>query len=278
MQYKTPGVYIEEISIFPPSVASVETAIPAFIGHTEKALDADGQSLSNIPTKINSLVEFEQHFGAAHQPAAYEVTLSSFSVSAIAVEKYYLYQSMQLYFSNGGGPCYIVSVGSYSDDLDPVNFNTGLNALVKYDEPTLILFPDAVGVNEDGTQLGVAELGALQANTLAQCAKLQDRFGVFDLRNGDSDANTVVQNFRENIGINNLRYGAAYYPFLDTSLPADIPLRLILESSNPITDLDVSPLNPSTAQSTLVSDMQTAISNTNTVGLSGFNYLDLLDI
>ena len=35
--YKTPGVYVEEISIFPPSVAQVETAIPAFIGYTEKA-------------------------------------------------------------------------------------------------------------------------------------------------------------------------------------------------------------------------------------------------
>ena len=26
--YKTPGVYVEEISKFPPSVAEVETAIP----------------------------------------------------------------------------------------------------------------------------------------------------------------------------------------------------------------------------------------------------------
>ena len=31
-EYKTPGVYIEEIPKLPPSIASVETAIPAFIG------------------------------------------------------------------------------------------------------------------------------------------------------------------------------------------------------------------------------------------------------
>ena len=37
--YKTPGVYIEEIPKFPPSVAPVATAIPAFIGYTEKAID-----------------------------------------------------------------------------------------------------------------------------------------------------------------------------------------------------------------------------------------------
>ena len=35
--YKTPGVYVEEISTLPPSVAAVATAIPAFIGYTEKA-------------------------------------------------------------------------------------------------------------------------------------------------------------------------------------------------------------------------------------------------
>ncbi len=36
--YKTPGGYIEEISKFPPSVAQVETAIPAFVGYTELAV------------------------------------------------------------------------------------------------------------------------------------------------------------------------------------------------------------------------------------------------
>ena len=35
--YKTPGVYIEEIPKFPPSVAEVETAIPVFVGHTRQA-------------------------------------------------------------------------------------------------------------------------------------------------------------------------------------------------------------------------------------------------
>ena len=29
---KTPGVYVQEISKFPPSIAQVETAIPAFLG------------------------------------------------------------------------------------------------------------------------------------------------------------------------------------------------------------------------------------------------------
>ena len=36
-QYKTPGVYIVEKSAFPNSVVEVATAVPAFVGYTEKA-------------------------------------------------------------------------------------------------------------------------------------------------------------------------------------------------------------------------------------------------
>ena len=46
--YKTPGVYIEEIALFPPSVAQVETAIPAFIGYTEKH-KKDNDDLNLVP-------------------------------------------------------------------------------------------------------------------------------------------------------------------------------------------------------------------------------------
>ena len=42
---KTPGVYVNEVSIFPPSVAQVPTAIPAFVGYTEKAEETNGESL-----------------------------------------------------------------------------------------------------------------------------------------------------------------------------------------------------------------------------------------
>ena len=60
--YKTPGVYIEEIVKFPPSIAPVETAIPAFIGYTEKATQ-NGESLTNKPTRIESIAEYEEIFG-----------------------------------------------------------------------------------------------------------------------------------------------------------------------------------------------------------------------
>lgn len=60
--YKTPGVYVEEVSKLPPSVA-VETAIPVFIGHTEKADDVIPGDLNLKPKRISSLAEYERYFG-----------------------------------------------------------------------------------------------------------------------------------------------------------------------------------------------------------------------
>ena len=54
---QTPGVYIQEISTLPASIAGVDTAIPAFIGYTKDA------TLLNVPTRITSLLEFIDKFG-----------------------------------------------------------------------------------------------------------------------------------------------------------------------------------------------------------------------
>ena len=124
--YKTPGVYIEEIATFPPSVAAVETAIPAFIGFTQKALGENGDSLTNIPTRITSLLEFEQYFGTVPDTAfSVDVTQKrqtssgkiietsvAFNGARPTIPDYLLYYSLQMFFANGGGPCYIVSIGN----------------------------------------------------------------------------------------------------------------------------------------------------------------------
>ena len=60
-QYATPGVYIEEKSAFSNSVVSVATAVPAFIGYTQKA-KAGKKDLTNVPMRITSMVEFISYF------------------------------------------------------------------------------------------------------------------------------------------------------------------------------------------------------------------------
>ena len=63
-EYKTPGVYIQEKNAFGNSVVEAETAIPAFIGITEKAVNGT-ESLLGKPWKITSMTEFYNYFGGA---------------------------------------------------------------------------------------------------------------------------------------------------------------------------------------------------------------------
>jgi phage tail sheath protein FI len=55
---RTPGVYITERTGFPPSIVGVQTAVPAFIGYTERA-DINGKPVLFQPIKIGSLVDYQ---------------------------------------------------------------------------------------------------------------------------------------------------------------------------------------------------------------------------
>ncbi|WP_042722694.1 phage tail sheath C-terminal domain-containing protein [Flavobacterium sp. B17] len=163
MNYKTPGVYVEELEKFPPSVAQVETAIPAFIGYTEKGPN-------NEPTRISSMLEYEQLFGKAN-PETFAVAFKDGVAAAaqLKVSDFKMYYAMQMYFANGGGPCYIVSVGSYSDPVlvesttSDKTLLKGLELLKKEDEPTLIVFPDLQGLVPNATDVDAATATAQTA-------------------------------------------------------------------------------------------------------------------
>ncbi|WP_166920213.1 phage tail sheath C-terminal domain-containing protein [Flavobacterium poyangense] len=238
--YKTPGVYVEEIVKFPPSVAQVETAIPAFIGYTEKATNKINGDLKLKPTRITSLLEYERFFGFAKPETTISVTINDVSTDSgdtrsIIVDQptskqpFLMYYSMQLFFANGGGPCYVVSVGRYGNDLDDadtpvvainnsVALNAGLLELEKVDEPTLILFPDATKVSG----ITITDFYGLYNNALTQCQNLQDRFTIIDTLNYDetSPTDTNIDDLRNKISSekDTVKYGAAYYPHLETIL------------------------------------------------------------
>ncbi len=223
--YKTPGVYIEEISLLPPSIAEVETAIPAFIGYTEKA-KKNNQSLTNVPTRITSLLEYKAYFGGPDLETGISVNINdtydtSGNLSRVlevpeptTKSKFLMYYSLQMYFANGGGACYIISVGDYTATVSKSDLgaNGGLAELAKEDEPTLIVFPDATGVST------VANFYGLYEDALKQCQSLQDRFTILDTYN---EASGFADTLRTNIslGTDYLKYGAVYYPWLKTTLP-----------------------------------------------------------
>src|SRR5688572_12127078 len=57
---------------------------------------------------------------------------------------YLLYRSMMLFFQNGGGACYVVSVGNYSKGIEEGELSEGIQLLKKEQEPTMLVIPDAV--------------------------------------------------------------------------------------------------------------------------------------
>lgn len=241
--YKTPGVYIQEIATLPASIAPVATAIPAFIGYTEKD---QGGKLNNKPTRITSMLEYEANFGGAYKEF-FKVTLEDTepkisigylhdddSTDKGEISPYLLYYQIQMYFTNGGGPCYIVSIATYkplpatlgfpanlptsvdlptNGNIDFTSLDTSLKLCEQEDEITLLVIPEA-------TKLDDSNRATIYNNMLEQCSRLKDRFSIFDVT---TDQNKTVFDdgsfFRNNhIGANDLKYGAAYYPALKTIL------------------------------------------------------------
>lgn len=212
----TPGVYIKEIATLPASIAGVETAIPAFIGHT-----STGENLRFKATRITSLLEYEELFGGPNNEAISISVADTQDDSDILTNRqitatlddpsdYKLYYQLQMFYNNGGGPCYIMSVGSYSDPVSVGDDNTGMSRgigeLETVDEPTLLVFPDALSLAD------AASYGNVISASLAHCNKLQDRFTISDVYGTD------MTTFRGAIGSDNMKYGAAYYPDLKTVL------------------------------------------------------------
>lgn len=239
---KTPGVYIVEKNAFPNSVVEVPTAIPAFIGYTEKH-DNNGQSLLDKPTRIGSFADYMRFFGSGPEPKFTIGTTAStdtanpddgeFKVGADSyyfnqsTPKFYLYNCIRLFYQNGGGPCYIVSVGDYSATeieaakLDGTDADIkGLQTLVKEQEPTMVVIPDACGVADND------QFGQIVGQVLDHCGnQMKSRFGIFDVFDGyrertyDKDTD-VIMKFRD-IGINYRDFGAAYYPWVNTTVVQD---------------------------------------------------------
>lgn len=237
--YKTPGVYIEERSAFPNSVVPVPTAVPAFIGYTEKAA-RDEKSLTLQPTRISSLGEYLLFFGGGPQtkftigsspdPAApYTLTIK---------EGYFtLHSQMTMFFANGGGNCYIVSVGGYTREdgtpnvVDAAVLKTGIAPLKKEMEPTILVIPELTSVkitaDADGVPVEneVKALYTVYNDVLLHCGvEMRNRFAILDVwmdrANYQSDTYSMERDFnlfRESVTAPALDWGATYYPYLKTT-------------------------------------------------------------
>ncbi len=251
---KTPGVYIDETKAFPNSVVAVATSVPAFIGYTPKA-SYEGKSYLNKAVKITSFQEFQAFFmfpdppppaGPAKQysPEFYLTKQTkapekgeyyTFNGDIYTIEPdpntiYYLYNSVRLFYENGGDDAYIVSVGPYGNPSGkPVNPGDNIiNPNIKLDDLLngLALLKHLVDVTmyviPEATLLSLDNNSTLMESMLLQNGEMGTAISIFDIIGG-ADPDPIlytndIQNFRNSTGNNSLKYGAAYYPFLETTI------------------------------------------------------------
>jgi len=267
MIMKTPGVYIVEKNAFPNSIVEVATAVPAFIGYTNRAVNG-GKSLTNVCWPVSSMNEYIAHFGGAPEPhftvevvadpnatptnppqgtdARGQVTNFMWNGKAYRLNRaagkaggrFLMHQAMQHFYANGGGRCHIVSVGSYADEIaaggigdygKPTGLIGGLLPLVQEQEPTMVLTPDAVLLDDPACI-------KVQRAVLLHCgSQMRNRFAILDVWGGELDRKDghydCIDGFRADIGTDQLDYAAAYYPWLHTTLvqPGDIDLAALGE-------------------------------------------------
>ncbi|HEY0406168.1 MAG TPA: phage tail sheath C-terminal domain-containing protein [Pyrinomonadaceae bacterium] len=273
----TPGVYITELNAFPPTIVGVQTAVPAFIGFTEFAA-LSGKPAYNKAIKVGSMLDFETYFGKQY-PAVYTIMPTTPNATndnydfkvlweptspfvspppgspPIDGYLYYflqdppydflLYDSMRLFYANGGGTCYVVSVGNYATAVQEARGVTltplleGLKVIKEQSGPTMLVIPDAVllpGTAIDTTAQATdrslsaytppqvsTDFGTLVTEMLKQCVELQDRVAILDVYGSQSvkDASTldtVISQFRSYINNDSPSYGMAYFPFLHTTV------------------------------------------------------------
>jgi len=239
--YSRPGVYIEEIPSLPPSVIPAETAIPAFIGYTGEPADTTLNYADDIklkPIKIDRMQDYERYFGRPlKETTSITVELKEDASGNVIPEsvfakvdeakrsKHIMHYALQAYFLNGGGSCWVVSVAK-DKSTDNINLGSesgsdglrhGLKKIELIDEVTILIFPEAFGMNNDDRK-------TLYNLALTQCDKKKNRFLIADASPKiGTESDDIADNFRTNlISYNFLKYGAAYLPNLKTVLNYEI--------------------------------------------------------
>jgi len=179
-QYRTPGVYREDISLA-PSTAPL-TGVPAFLGLTVKRPDAtdDPGALA-----VRRWPEFENKFGGPPP------------------QQGYLAQAVRGFYDNGGGLCFVQPI----EDLTEGALKQGLTAIASLDID-LVCTPDIMAPSVDNPI-------ALQGAVLDHCRTAGDRMAILDsLRNAGV---SLVENNQHKklleMGSSAVN-GALYYPWI----------------------------------------------------------------
>ena len=211
------------MALIPKPIEAVNTSIPVFIGYTQKASN-NKRSLLKKLYKISSLPEYEVSFGGNPYEHLKINKLSAIETVAIflnnayyklsfSAPRFYLYNSIRLFFLNGGKACYVLSVGNYQNKISAADLLSGI-LLLTNEEYSTIAVPDMVSLTK-------TDFNTIAQKILSTAATL-NKFAIADVLNGNiTDINkvdSVIADMRNGVGSGNLGYGAIYFPWLNTSV------------------------------------------------------------
>ena len=183
--YLSPGVYVEEVDRGSKPIEAVGTAVAAFIGYTEKAVDVkNGENVSLVgkPTLVTNWSQYVQKFGA-FVPGAY------------------LPDSVYGYFNNGGSIAYIVSIKTMGELADP-DLATPARVTVRSgdDKANLLEFtakaggPTGNGLRVDvKPDLGEEGKGKAFTVVISQNGQVAETYEGLTTGTGDKNVETVVK-------------------------------------------------------------------------------------
>lgn len=293
---KTPGVYVTEFSAFPPSVVGVETAIPIFIGYTQFAQDpSSGKQMYLQAVPISSMADYYNYFGygfdsswtVAPKPVAtpageYDfqaptsdgtesgTTIGSYIVAPAGTAQFNLYNAMQLFYANGGGNCFVISVANYFGQttvpdlgqepamVDKAHLLAGIEVANDVRGGTMLVIPDAclmvtATTVADVTTYTYPDYGEVVREMLKQASTLQDRVAILDMPGALLPANWTRGEMKKeadafyteiSAAADSFSYGVAYGPAVESSLLS-------------VDDVLYTSLNGDPASSTLMNNLLT---------------------
>ncbi len=275
-QRKTPGVYVTEFPAFPPSIVGVATAVPIFVGYTQQAIDPSStKQVYMQPISISSMADYESYFGVGFDtqgvvetvlpanigngydleaptsdgvapaiPGYFIVGTSPSDTSPSAVPLFNLYAAMQMFYANGGGNCFVISVASYwgangktaaatpptVTTVSAADLQAGLDVAHDVRGGTMLVVPDACLLTAFTLDpFGVKDYTEYQkvvVQMLTQAGQLQDRVAILDMPAALDPASWSVdgmsaeaESFYTAISpaADYFSYGAAYGPALESS-------------------------------------------------------------
>lgn len=192
LDYKTPGVYVEEAPSVSRPITGVGTTIAGFIGSAPKLSTDPKEGLK----AVNNWGEFKKYFGDKIDDKGG----NNANVLANAVFGF---------FYNGGTRCWVAHVA----DLSKENVQKALDTFKAIDEISLVAVPLPLNLTTGGTTGGTTDIRKLINDAvLKHCEDMKDRFAILDgvavYVEGELNVSSIY-------GGTQSEYGAVYFPYLD---------------------------------------------------------------